>query len=51
MLNHDDEPYRLFDVKKDPQEMEDLSGHNEHKDFIAELKGNLLDRRAQTQEG
>jgi arylsulfatase len=50
MLNRDSEPYRLFDVKKDPHEMEDLIGRKEHERLIAELKSKLLDRRAQTQD-
>ena len=48
MLNPEGESYRLFDVKKDPQEMEDLIGRKEFEDLIAELKGKLLDRRKQT---
>ena len=50
MLNRDGEPYRLFDVKKDPHEMEDLMGRKEQEGLIAELKSKLLDRRAQTQD-
>jgi arylsulfatase A-like enzyme len=50
MLNRNGEPYRLFDVKKDPHEMEDLIGRKEYQDLINELKGKLLDRRAQTSE-
>ena len=50
MLNKDDEPYRLFDVRKDPHELEDLIGRKEHDTLIAELNSNLLDRRAQTQD-
>jgi choline-sulfatase len=50
MLNRDSEPYRFFDVKKDPYEMEDLIGRKEHERLIAELKSKLLDRRAQTQD-
>ena len=50
MLNRDGEAYRLFDVKKDPHEMEDLIGRNEHEGLIAELKSKLFDRRAQTQD-
>jgi arylsulfatase len=49
MLNREGEPYRLFDVKKDPQEMEDLIGRKESEDLIAELKRKLLDRRKQTE--
>ena len=46
MLNRDGEPYRLFDVKKDPPETEDLTGRKEYENLIAELKSKLLDRRA-----
>jgi choline-sulfatase len=49
MLNREDEAYRLFDVKKDPQEMEDLIGRKESEDLITELKRKLLDRRKQTE--
>ena len=48
MLNRDGEPYRLFDLKNDPSEMEDLVDRTEHKDLIADLKGKLLERRART---
>jgi len=50
MLNRDGEPYRLFDVKKDRHEMEDLISRKEYEDLIAELKSKILDRRAQTQD-
>jgi len=50
MLNRDGEPYRLFDVKKDPPETEDLIGRKEYENLNAELKSKLLDRRAQTQD-
>ena len=50
MLNRDGEPYRLFDVKKDPPETEDLIGRKEYENLIAELKSKVLDRRAQTQD-
>jgi arylsulfatase A-like enzyme len=50
MLNRDGEPYRLFDLKKDPDEMEDLVDRKEHKDLVADLKSKLLDRRAKTSE-
>jgi len=50
MLNAKGEPYRLFDVKNDPGEMEDLIDRNEHKDLIAELKRKLVERRAETSE-
>jgi choline-sulfatase len=49
MLNREGEPYRLFNVKKDPQEMEDLIGRKESEGLIAELKDKLLDRRKQTE--
>ena len=49
MLNREDEPYRLFDVKKDHQEMEDLIGRKESEDLITELKRKLLDLRKQTE--
>ena len=49
MLNREDEPYRLFDVKNDPQEMEDLIGRKESEDLIAELKRRLIERRKQTE--
>jgi arylsulfatase len=49
MLNRDREPYRLFDVKKDPHEMEDLMGQKEHEDLIAELKRKVLDRCEHTE--
>jgi arylsulfatase A-like enzyme len=48
MLNRDGEPYRLFNVKNDPNEMEDLLDLKEHKDLIADLKSKLLERRART---
>src|SRR5260370_5651722 len=43
MLNRDDEAYRLFDVKKDPHELEDLSDRKEYENLIAELKSKLVD--------
>jgi arylsulfatase A-like enzyme len=49
MLNQKGEPYRLFDVKKDPHEMEDLIGRKESEGLIAELKRKLLDLRKQTE--
>src|SRR5438128_1685547 len=49
MLNRAGEPYRLFDVKKDPQEMDDLIGQKQSEAVIAELKSKLLDRRKQTE--
>ena len=50
MLNANGEPYRLFDLKNDPDEMEDLIERKEHKDLIAGLKRKLDERRAQTSE-
>jgi len=49
MLNREGEAYRLFNVKKDPHEKEDLIGRKESEDLIAELKRKLLDRRKQTE--
>jgi hypothetical protein len=49
MLNRDGEAYRLFDVKKDPHEVEDLIGRKEFEGLIADLKSNLLDRRKKTE--
>jgi arylsulfatase A-like enzyme len=49
MLNRESEPYRLFDIEKDPHEMEDLIGRKEFEVLIAELKSKLLDRRKQTE--
>jgi choline-sulfatase len=51
MLDRDEEPYRLFDVKKHPHELEDLIGQKDYENLTAELKNKLLERRAQTQEG
>ena len=48
MLNANGEPYRLFDVNNDPNEMNDLIDRKEHKELIGELKRKLLDRRALT---
>jgi arylsulfatase len=48
MLNRDGEPYRLFNLKNDPGEMEDLIDRPEHKSVITDLKKRLLDRRAKT---
>ena len=50
MLNAEGEPYRLFSVKNDPDEMQDLSDHKEHRDLISELKNKLLERRSETSE-
>src|SRR5438874_498779 len=49
MLNRNGEPYRLFDVKKDRREMDDLIGQKQSETVIAELKSKLLDRRKQTE--
>lgn len=48
MLNRGGEPYRLFNLKKDPNEMEDLVDREEHAALIADLKSKLLERRAKT---
>ena len=48
MLNPAGEPYRLFDVKNDPEEMRDLVDRKEHQKLIADLKNKLLERKAQT---
>jgi arylsulfatase len=50
LLNREGESYRLFDVKKDPEEVEDLVGRKEYDGLITELKSNVLDRWMQTQE-
>ena len=50
LLNREGEAYRLFDVKKDPQEVEDLVGRTEYDGLIKELKNDVLDRWMQTQE-
>jgi arylsulfatase len=49
MLNREGEAYRLFDVEKDPEEVNDLIGRAEYDGLIKELKSNLRDRRTQTQ--
>ena len=48
MLNAKGEPYRLFDLRNDPTEQEDLVDRPEQRDRIAELKGRLVERREQT---
>ncbi len=48
MLNRRREPYRLFDVKNDPQEMEDLVGRREHESLVNELKRRIADRLKET---
>ena len=48
MLNRRREPYRLFDVKNDPQEMEDLVGRREHDSLVNELKRRIADRLKET---
>jgi len=50
MLNRDDAAYRLFDLKNDPAEQNDLVGEKKHESLIAELKEKLLDYRKRTQE-
>jgi arylsulfatase A-like enzyme len=50
MLNREGEAYRLFDVKNDPDEMEDLVCRKEHDRLIKELKSAVRDRSKQTQE-
>jgi arylsulfatase A-like enzyme len=50
LLNREGESYRLFDVKKDPEEVEDLVGRKEYDGLITELKSIVLDRWMQTQE-
>jgi arylsulfatase len=49
LLNREGDPYRLFDVKNDPEEIEDLIGRKEYDDLIKELKSAALDRWMQTQ--
>ena len=48
MLNRAGEPYRLFDLKSDPNEMEDLVDQKERQQLITDLKSKLLERRAKT---
>jgi len=48
MLNRKGEPYRLFDVKNDPQEINDLIGRSEHDSLINELKSGVAERLKQT---
>ena len=48
MLNRKREPYRLFDVKNDPRELNDLIGQGEHKSLIDELKSKVAERLRQT---
>jgi len=50
MLNRSNEPYRLFDLKRDPDEMADLVEKKEHHALIAQLRGKLLERRSETLE-
>jgi arylsulfatase A-like enzyme len=50
MLNRDGEPYRLFKVKTDPHETNDLVVDKGHRELIAELKRKILERRAKTSE-
>jgi hypothetical protein len=49
MLNREGEPYRLFDVKKDPHEMEDLIGEKEDDNLIKELKRRIVERQTRNQ--
>jgi choline-sulfatase len=49
MLNRKDEAYRLFDLKSDPNERQDLVELKEHRDLIATLKRRLLEHRAETE--
>ena len=49
MLNRDDAAYRLFDLKNDPAEQNDLVGQKKHESLLAELKEKLLDYRKRTQ--
>ncbi|HST29844.1 MAG TPA: sulfatase-like hydrolase/transferase [Chthoniobacterales bacterium] len=48
LVNKKREPYRLFDVKNDPREMNDLIGRSEHESLIKELKGRAAARLKQT---
>jgi arylsulfatase A-like enzyme len=48
MLNRNREPYRLFDLKNDPEEMNDLIGRSEHDSLIKELKSRVAERLAVT---
>jgi len=50
MLNRHGTAYRLFDLKNDPAEQNDLIGQKEYASLIAELKGKLLDHKKRTQE-
>jgi arylsulfatase len=49
MLNGKREPYRLFDVKNDPQEMNDLAGRSEQANLIKDLKSRIADRLMETE--
>jgi arylsulfatase A-like enzyme len=48
MLNRKGEAYRLFDVKNDPEELEDLVGQPEHSALIKELKTRVAGRLSET---
>jgi choline-sulfatase len=48
MLNAKGEPYRLFDLKNDSDEMEDLVEDPARRDLIANLKRRLVERRERT---
>ncbi|MBV9618555.1 MAG: DUF4976 domain-containing protein, partial [Verrucomicrobia bacterium] len=48
MLNRKGEAYRLFDVKNDPQEMEDVVSRPEHAALIEELEKKVANRLSET---
>jgi choline-sulfatase len=48
MLNRKREPYRLFDLRNDPQEVNDLIGLGEHDSLIQELQSKVAERLKQT---
>ena len=48
MLNADGEPYRLFDVENDPNELNDLVERQEHRELVGDLKNRLLERKERT---
>jgi arylsulfatase A-like enzyme len=50
MLNRNDEPYRLFDLKNDPYEVQDLATEKRYESVIADLKRTLVNHRAQTRQ-
>ncbi len=49
MLNRKREAYRLFDMKNDPDEMNDLIGIAEHEPMIRELKREIAGRLKETE--